>query len=221
MNRIAALSLCLSALFSLTACGLLADEVEEHGDITINETIPFDFDINADELCDAASGSLECDGKPAKSPMAVPLGSVEKDLDIDVVEATGEPRLREVSSRFEEITITGVEWKVTNNTLTFDTPRIDLYMGPMPVDKHDDDDAFKLTTLPSVPKMTDRSGTEDVTGSAQSKASDVLRNLKMSAIPYGEPSVDKGEQFPPKGKATVEMKINVKFVANPVGAVRQ
>lgn len=196
---------------SSLACGFLQ---EEEPNVTYNTEIPVDFTVDASELC-----GTECKNQPSgKAPMKVPLLEVEQDLNIDIVEETGRTELREASGRFEEITITGIDYRVQQNSLTFPTPKTNIFLGPIPAKKHNDQDVFKLTTLPSVPAGQNESGTAPVSSAAESKASSLFEQLKMSTIPHGKPEVKKGQKLPPQGQAKIKMTIKVKFVASPSSA---
>ena len=203
---------------SALACGWL----EDNADVEYDTEIPVDFTIDATELCDSSSSQIDsCDGEmTTEAKMEIPLKDLEKDLDIDIVEETGKEGLRDASGRFKEITITSIDYKVAPNSLTFATPKIDIYAGPKSAGSTDDDGVFKLTTLPPVAKGTEDEGEADVSQSAESKASELFKELKLSAIPAGKPTISKGDEVPPNGKAEVELTMNVKFVANPADAAQ-
>ncbi|MFB6372527.1 MAG: hypothetical protein ABEN55_05340 [Bradymonadaceae bacterium] len=201
---------------SSLSCGFLKD----NADVTKRAEIPMDFTIDASKLCDESSEHIDdCNSENTKeAPEPISLKEIEQDLDVDIVERTGKEELRDASGEFKEITITSIKYEVTQNTLSFATPKIDIYNGPIPAKKTGDDGVFKLTTLPPVAAGTNDSGTAPVDESAQSKASDLYKELKFSAIPAGKPKLRKGDEVPPHGKAKVKLTLNVKFVFNPAEA---
>lgn len=209
--------LALLALLGLSsmACAFL----EDNADVTYDTEFDFEVPINADELCQQAS-DIDCSKQTRDSPMTVELGAVEHDQDIDIVEQTGRTELREASSRFKEITITSVDYEATDNSLSFDTPELELHMGPKAATERGDDGVFKLTTLPPISAGKNESGTAPVSSSAESKASDLFKKLKLTAIGRGTPKIKKGQDLPPNGKATVKITMKVRFVANPVDAAK-
>lgn len=211
------LSLLLVVLgISALACGFL----EDNADVTHNTEIPVDFTLDASELCDSSNEHIDnCNGDNTReAPETIKLEAIEKDLDIDVVEATGKEELRDASGEFKEITITKIEYEVKPNSLSFATPRIDIYAGPKEATKTGDSGVFKLTTLPPVAAETPDSGTAPVEESAQNQASDLFKELELSAIPSGRPQIKEGDEIPPHGKAEVTLTVHVKFVFNPAEA---
>ena len=206
MKRISILLLVSLSGFA-ASCGLLKDQT----DVSYNEEISFDFTINADQMC----GS-ECQSHGSKkAPKDVELQPIHFDKDIDISDRED---LSDAAGRLKKATVKKITYEVTDNSLNFRTPNIDLRMGPKSASKKGDPGTFKLTTIPPVAPMANESGTADVTGAAESKASDLFLKLKWSSIPYGQKTIEKGEPLPPKGTAKVKMTMHVKFVANAVDA---
>ena len=215
-HRRSVLALLAVLAISSIACGFL----EKNADVTYDTEFDFEIPINADELCQQA-GDIDCSKQTTESPMTINLGDIEHDQNIDIVEQTGRTELREASSRFKEITITSVDYEAMSNSLSFDTPEIELHMGPKAATERGDSGVFKLTTLPPISAGKNESGTAPVSSSAESKASDLFKKLKLTAIGRGKPKVKKGQDLPPNGKATVKITMKVRFVANPVDAAKK
>lgn len=223
--RRAAIFLALLTAGSTLACAWL-DQQEDPTRVTHNVTIPVEFDINGNKLCESSS---EFDSEDCQSDsydpagQTIPLPRVEQDVDIDIPERTGRPELRDAAGRFEEITITEVDYEVVQGTseddssaepLSFDVPEVDLHTGPQPATQRSDEGVFRLVTFPEVDAGEDYSSTEDVRPEAEQKASELFRELVFSAIPSTKPEIESGQDVPPHGRATVEMKLHVQFVAS-------
>jgi hypothetical protein len=198
---------------SALACGFL----ENNADVTYNTEIPVDFTISADDLCERSDKSV-CDGESREAPGSTALPRIEQGVPVDIVEATGRQELEDASGRFKEITITSIDYEAKPNSLTFDTPETEVHLGPKSARKTGDSGVFKLTTIPSIPKMSEESDTASVNDSAQSQASELFKKLEMATVFAGQPKIKEGDTIPPSGEAKITLTLNVKFVANPVDA---
>lgn len=212
MRRVIAFSVIALGISAL-ACGFL----ENNADVTYDTEIPVDFTISANDLCERSDKSV-CDGESRQAPGSTTLPKIEQALPIDIVEATGRDELEEASGRFKEITITSIDYEAQPNSLTFDTPETNVHLGPKSAQKTGGSGVFKLTTIPSIPKMTEESDTAPVNESAQSQASDLFKKLEMATIFEGQPKIKEGDTIPPSGEAQITLTLNVEFVANPVDA---
>lgn len=213
MERQSVVFLFVLAVFSL-ACGLIDDD---DTNITYDEDIPFSFEVNADELC--PQGEAFCSESTASSPVEHELEPIEVQYDIDVVERTGNEKLRDFAGAFRSIEITSIDYETQNNTLTFDLPTTTLYLGPKGAQTRDAEGVIKLATIPSIPAGENISDKALVSGESRSASSDLLQNLEMSTVVYSQPVVAQGQPLPPSGSATVKITINVEFTANPQDAV--
>jgi hypothetical protein len=207
--------------------------------VDIPAEIPATFEIDASQACNSAiEGIDDCDqAGTAPAPMKIELDPIEIDLNVDIVEQTGDKgkRIENAFDRLESVTVTRVDWEVRNNSLSFDLPKTQLHLGPKDATSHDGDGSegvFKLAEIPSVPAGTDESGSTEVDQATQSEVSSLLKGgqqsggdqkdkdpLKFSAIPYTEPVIEQGQDVPPNGSATVEVTIHAEFVATPKSVV--
>jgi hypothetical protein len=208
MERSAVVFLAVISVFAL-ACGFL----NEDGDITFTPGIPVEFTVDANELC---PDGQDCSEQQAEAPMDQELAEIETDVNVDVVEQTGNDKLEQYAGNFKSIEIVAIEYEIQNNDLTFDLPESDLYIGPIPAEKTDDEGVAKLATIPTVPAMTNPSGTAQVAQAGREVSSEQLKQLKLSAILQATPVVKQGQPFPPSGSADIKLTIKVKFVANPL-----
>jgi hypothetical protein len=212
MKRASLIFLSVFVVFSL-ACGLLEDEATN---ISYTEQIPLDFPIDADALCPTGT---DCTASSTPAPVATPLLPIELAADIDVVELTGNEELRKFTGAFRSIEITGIDYEVRGNDLTFDLPPVKLYLGPHGSDSADDEGVVLLTTIPEVPAGENKSGSAPVSDAGRSASSDLLQDLKLSAVIFAEPVVEEGQPLPPSGSADMDLDINVKFTVNPQDAL--
>ncbi|MGM0556299.1 MAG: hypothetical protein ACQEVA_07955 [Myxococcota bacterium] len=208
MERSAVVFLAVISMFAL-ACGFL----NEDGDVTFTPGIPVEFTVDANELCPEGQ---DCSEEQTAAPMDQELAEIETDVDVDVVEQTGNEKLSQYAGNFKSIEIVAIEYEVKNNDLTFDLPESDLYIGPIPAETTEDEGVAKLATIPTVAAGTNPSGTAEVAQAGREVSSEQLKQLKLSAILQATPVVKEGQPFPPSGSADVKLTIKVKFVANPI-----
>lgn len=193
--------------------------LEDNADVTKNVEIPVSFTIDGDTLCEESDANVDCQNPPNENAqMSYPLGEFEVDRDVDIVEASGRTELRDLAGRFKKITVSKIDYKFQNNTLTFTTPEISFDIGPKAVSSTDNDKTVQLTTIPPVDPGANPDATAEVSNEAENRASPYFKELEFSALPNGQPRVEEGDEIPPTGSADVESVIHVKFVANPVDA---
>lgn len=214
MKRSLVAFLAITLAFSL-ACGFLDDDVTN---ITFEEGVPFEFDIDAAPLC-PPSDDWSCDGEVGTAPQDIELEPMEFDVQIDIVEATGVQDLAKYSGKFRSIEITSIEYAVSDNGLNFDLPPTKIYVGPQGVTSKAGSGVVELATIPSVPAGTNPTGLAPVEDGNRVAAGEEFKKLKFAAIPSIAPTIAEGEPFPPRGQAKMVIKINMKLVANPADAI--
>lgn len=198
------------------ACGLLDSEAAT---ITVEEGFPFDFVVDADEACAGfEDDEFDCDGDSEEAPEDIELPPIEVGEEIDLIEVTDDERLEDIADRIRTLTITGIEYEVTDNDLTFNLPEVEIFVAPVDVESTDHDDAVHLTTIPETPAGEDVSPAEEaeVEGEdRQQAASDIFKQLDFTILARGRPKVEQGQEFPPSGSAEVELTFNIKVEGNP------
>lgn len=212
MHRQSLIFLVVLAGFSL-ACGLLDDDATN---VSYTEQIPYSFDVDANNLCPQ---SMDCSQTPTNAPADQELQPIEFASDVDIVEETGNEKLRDFTGVFRSIEVTRIDYKVEGNDLTFDLPPTTLFIGPKGAQSKDDEDVVELATIPTVPAGENKSGAATVSDEGRSASADVFQNLKFAAVVYATPMIKQGQQLPPSGNAKVTLTIHVKFTANPQDAV--
>lgn len=217
-NRTLALILLSLTLFSTLACGWFGDNIEEN-DLDVTYTADFDFDlpIDAGVLCPG----VDCSSAAVPAPVDRELTPIEVNVDLDIVEQTMKPELADYAGKFKRIQITKITYAATNNSLTFDMPPLELFLGPVGAEKPDDQGVISMATMPVVTKG--QNGTFDATinEANRDQLSTLIQSLQVAAIAQATPVVKKGEMFPPSGKLDLKVTIYVTFVANPADAIRK
>lgn len=203
--------------------GLSDAGFSEMATVTYEDSFPVEFIIDANELC-VDELEWDCEGDTVELPEGEnrELIAIEFGVDVDIIKALEEggegeiPDPREVTERMRSIEITGIDYKVDDNALTFDLPDLDLYVAPMGARSPDDDDTIFLTTIPSVEAGQDESGEAPVDEAASEPSSELFQALEFAVLPSATPVVREGQPFPPSGDTDVELTFNIKLVANPV-----
>ncbi len=205
------------ALATLSGCGLFSDDPEDDPlDVIVKESVPITFTLDGSKLCPP---NEDCDAEPMPSPRTVDLPPFEVPLPIDIIEATGSMELEEVASRLKRVEIESIDYKVMPNDLNVPTPEIEIHFAAFTSDNIEAQSAFLVATLPEVAAGMEAEGQAEVEQESQDKQSELLKELKFTAIPYGDKDIEEGDMFPPKGAAEYELILNMKFSANPVDAL--
>ncbi|MEM1348521.1 MAG: hypothetical protein AAGI01_08205 [Myxococcota bacterium] len=216
MKRASYLFLAIATLLMFIGCGWFN---EDDLDISYTEEIPINIPrIDSAMVC---PDGVDCAAASIPSPMDRDLNPVALDVEIDIVEATGQPELSQYTGRFKEISISRIEYEFTENTLTFDLPETTIYLGPLGSTSPEDDGVVPLAVLPETPAMQAASGTAQITEANRQATSDLIKTLQTSAIIAAQPRVKMGQPFPPRGAAEVKATIFVTFVANPADAINR
>lgn len=212
MKRAWFVFLSVFALSSL-ACGLFDDDVTN---ISYTETVPISFSVNADLLCPS---DVDCSENTAPAQRDITLKAIDLGAGIDIVELTGNKKLKDFTGVFRSIEITKVHYETKKNNLTFDLPPMKLYMGPAGATSYRDAGVFELAEIPQVPAGTNSSGAATVSRDGRSASSELLQNLKLGAVLYAKPVIKRGQPFPASGSADLGFKLDIKFTANPADAL--
>lgn len=193
----------------LAGCGLF--DGDDPFDITFTEEVPFSFTIDADQFCPT---TLDCDAAEGPAPDRIVLPEVEVDIDLDVLAATGSTQLREVSSRLKSVEVDRIEYAFKDNSLNFKSPEIRFFVAPLNASTRTA--GAEVGSIPQAEPKTNASGTATTTEEQKKAASDTLKTLQISMIPFMKPSpIERNQPSPPKGSTTIEATIHLKFVANP------
>ncbi len=203
-------------VMSLTtiACGWFS---EDDLDVTYDEDFGFTLPLNANALCPVGD---DCSGASVETPVDRSLTPIEFDVQLDVVAATGRPKLAEFTSRFKSIEVTRIAYEMTGNSLTFDTPALNIYIGPTGAEEVDAAGVKLLGTIPSVAARTNAAGNATLNAENKAEISALIQSLRVAALVGGTPVIRQGQPFPPSGEGSLKITFFVRFVANPADAVR-
>lgn len=208
-----------AALPLLAGCGLFSDDPEDDPlDVIIKEEIPLSFTIDHGALCPPTE---DCEADPMPSPQGVDLPPFEIPISIDILELAQDERLADVASRLKRVEIEAIDYAIAPNTLNIPTPDIEMHLAGFTADSKDASSAFLITTLPGTPAETEASGTATVEQESQDQQSELFKELKFTAIAYGDKDIEPMEMFPPQGAAEYDLVLHLKFTANPVDALSQ
>jgi hypothetical protein len=198
---------------SLTpGCGLF-DEDGDPFDITLEESFRVEYQIDAQQYCPP---SADCSAEPGPSPERVTGPEIQTGVPIDIVSLTEEPRIANAAGQVKSVSIKSVDYTVENNTLTSPTSEYRIYLGPFGASQRNNTGviAEPIVTVPPVDPMANPSGTAQANPETQAAASELLKTLQVSFIPYTQPVVEQGELFPPEGSADFYLDVNLEFVIN-------
>lgn len=197
----------------LTGCGLFSDDpADDPFDVVVRESVPVEFTIDDSALCPPGE---DCSATPAPSPGPVDLPPIEIPVPIDIVELTGNQELREISSRLKSVEIESIDYEIAPNSLNIPTPEMEMHMAAFSATTKDAQSAFFLANLPSAAAMTEANANVEVGEDARAQSSDLFKQLKFTAIAFGDKNIEQGELFPPQGAAEYKVTFNLKFTANP------
>ena len=219
MSRSTSLLLLSLTVVGLIACGWFGESIQED-DLDVTYTVDFDFDlpVDANVLCPAGA---DCSAAAIPAPADRELSPIEVNVDLDIVQETGEPKLADYAGKFKRIQISRITYEATGNSLTFDVPPMTLYLGPVGAKKPTEMGVLELATTPTVAKGTNGVQNATINEMNRDKLSALIQSLSVGAIAQATPVVKQGEPFPPSGKVDIKVTIYVTFVANPADAIRK
>jgi hypothetical protein len=215
------------AAVALSGCGLINSDVTNF-DLTLPDkkfTVDasrWDVDqtsadlllsqtCSSDAACQSAAMAAcpgDCSGTCGAS------NTCELGLDVGVYQmvdlVTEKPELKEINDRAViDVSIDAVQYEVSANTLTVETPELGIYVAPMSIMDPSDPMAKKIGTIPAIPAMA-TVALRDMTFTAEGKAAlvDIMSSYKnpFNIIVGSQIVVRQGDQVP-SGKLDAVVKI--------------
>lgn len=197
----------------LAGCGIFSEDSDDPFDVVLEESFRIEYQVDASQYCPPGE---DCTVEPGPAPDDIVGPEVQKGVPIDIVALTEEPRLRTAAGQVKSVSIKSVDYTVENNTLTVPTSEYRIYLGPIGADTRSASGVLPnpIVTIPRVAGGVNVSDTAQADPATQDAASQLLKSLEVSFIPFTQPVVQKGEPFPPQGSADVFLDVNLEFVVN-------
>lgn len=210
----------LILLSSLALCLVASCGFFQKDDLDVTYTEDFTVDLPTIDSATLCPSGVDCTQTAATADMDRELRPIEVDVEVDVVEQTGNKKLADYAGRFKSVNVTKIEYTIKDNSLTLDLPPLDLYLAPTGVSSSSDAKAVKMATIPATPaKMSVTNGNAEIVTANDAAISELIQSLQVTALAHAVPVVKKGQPFPPSGKATLSITLYVTLVANPVDAI--
>jgi hypothetical protein len=199
-------------------CGLL-DAADEIWIGPITQT--FEFDLNADDvraLLEARLGT----SLAGQTEIPAQLGDIQETLEFETppekVDLTGEEKLKEYveASKVKNVKIESVKYDITQNTLNYDLPNLEMYM-----DEHDVTGLTQasqlVATLPVITAGTTGPGAVQWAPNGQSILSNYLMGFKFAIIGKAIVEIDTNKtRAIPAGQMAGIVEVKVKFSVDPL-----
>lgn len=214
MKRLATNTILLIALIGLAAgCGIFDEDSSDPFDIVLEESFRIEYQVDSEQFCPP---ERDCSVEPGPSPDDVVGPEIQRGIPLDIVALTEEPQLRTAAGQVKSVSISSVDYTAENNTLTVPTDEYLIYLGPIGADMRNATGVVEspIVTIPEIPAGENVSSTAQADPATQAAASEILKTLEVSFIPYTQPVVEQGEPFPPQGSVDVMLDVNLEFVIN-------
>jgi hypothetical protein len=231
-RAIAALSLLLAAAFG---CGLLEDATKFTIDtgwkeftvdsaalgVTIpgGTTVPSVPCTTQNDVCAQATSQVSCSGQTYScSVQCGSQGTCEIAASAEVattVDVSDKVKNNTSASALSKVSFKYMLYRVTENTLTFDTPEIEIFVGPSSATKTTDSGVVKFATMPAIAKGQKPDGQVNATEQGKSTLADFIKNYQTPFKFFVKASLRFASGAPlPQGKLTVQ--VNGYFEAEPL-----
>jgi len=146
-------------------------------------TIPAVPCTTATDVCAQATSQLSCTGQTYGCKIACKGTScgVSATAEFAVpVDVSGKIKNNTQASVLSKVTLQRVALKVSENSLTFKTPTIDVFVGPGTATKSTDAGVVKLGTIPAIdPRTTSSIESIETTQEGRDKLSELIRNYTV------------------------------------------
>jgi len=183
-------------------------------------TQTFDFDLDANDVRTLLEAQLQVDLTGlTEFPAGVNFAdSLELETPPEKVDLTGEEKLKKYvdAGNVKSVRIESVSYNITQNTLNYDLPNLEMYM--------DDHDVTGLTqasqliaTLPVITAGTTGPGAVQWAPNGQSILSDYLMSFKFAIIGKATVEIDTNKtRAIPAGQMAGTVEVKVKFSVDPI-----
>lgn len=230
-RAIAAGSLLLAASFG---CGLLEDATKFTIDtgwkeftvdsaalgVTIpGATVPAVPCTTQNDVCAQATSQVSCSSQTYScSVQCGSQGTCEITASAEVattVDVSDKVKNNTSASALSKVSFNYMLYKVTENTLTFDTPEIEIFVGPSSATRTTDSGVVKFATMPAVTKGQKPDGQVNATEQGKSALAGFIKSYQTPFKFFVKASLRFPSGAPlPQGKLTVQ--VNGYFEAEPL-----
>jgi len=229
------LTVALALVPLFTACGLLDDATTftlETGwkQVSIDSAalgvaipsgtlIPAVACTKTNDICAQASAGISCNGQTYScNVQCSDQGSCEIVADAEVgqtVDISQKVKNQTSATVLSKVSFSYMLFKVLENTLTFDTPQIEVFVGPNTAVRTTDAGVVKFATMDVIPKSQTPEGQLTVTDAGKASLAGFVKNYETPFKFF----VKAGLRFPsgsalPQGKLTLQ--VNGYFEVEPL-----
>lgn len=224
------------ATVGLGACGLFEDAVSftvcmdpQHFTLDTSQLgvkIPQGSKVPAvpcssgNNSCQQAGAKVSCQGQgnfscglKCESGNCAISAAFEQGTQVDI---SGNVRNQTSADALSKVTLSRLEYEVPSNSLNFDTPQIEGFVGPRTAKKTTDGGVVLLTKLPVIPKKSTKGTTRvNSSGAGQAKLAGFVQNYRTPFKVFAKASLSfrSGSEVP-KGK--LQMSLKACFRADPL-----
>jgi hypothetical protein len=184
-------------------------------------TQTFDFDLDANDVRALLEAQLGV-SLAGQTEFPAQLGEIQRTLEFETppekVDLTGEEKLKQYvdAGNVKNVRIESVTYNITQNTLNYDLPHMEMYM--------DDHEVTGLTqasqlvaTLPVITAGTTGPGAVQWAANGQSILSDYLMSFKFAIIGKATVEIDTTKtRAIPAGQMAGIVEVKVKFSVDPL-----
>jgi len=218
---------CSSLLFLIGGCDLLSDATKFTVDtdwqvfsvdsaalglsVPSGSALPAIPCSTANDLCAQATSPMKCGGQSyacrvqcgSKATCEV-VASTEQSTSIDLSQQI---KNNTQASALNKVALQRMVFNTEENTLNFDTPSMEFYVGPNAATKTTDAGVVFFGTMPSIPHGTKLNGEITVTAAGKSALADRVKNYQTPFRLLAKAALSFASGSPlPQGRAVVKLK---------------
>jgi hypothetical protein len=177
-----------------------------------DSTIPAIPCDSSNDVCGQAGSQLSCssqqyscDIRCGEDGTCELVATAETSVVVDLSEEIGD---KTSAGALSKVSLNWVEYRVEVNSLTFDTPTIEIYVGPETAAGTQDGGVVKFATMPTIPKgMTPNGDVEDITPAGREALATFVKNYKQPFRFFAKANLSfAGGEPLPQGRLTIDMK---------------
>jgi hypothetical protein len=173
-------------------------------------TVPAVPCTSQNDICAQSSSGISCSGQTyACTVQCGAQGSCEIVATAEVgttVDVSDKVKNQTSASALSKVSFTRMLYRATENTLSFDTPQITIFVGPNGATKTTDAGVVKFATMPAVPKGQKPSGEVNATDQGKAALAGFVQNYSTPFKVFVKASLEFQSGDPlPQGRFTMEV----------------